>query len=224
MDHARIDAGTGGPEAGWVTVARAAAALTDSGDQIDASNVSRYLARFPEIPQRKVGKFRYVDLVQLRQHRGGNVLVSEKQASREMVPAAAPAVRRAPVEAFDDEEGDDSSNQVGSAVQQANLRLKNLQIRERELDIAEREGALIPDHEVLALVSGAMETFVSALEREEVAIATNHGRESGAIFRRGRKAAQAVTAAKILELAQKLMPDPVAARLAEAPRAGDVAA
>jgi hypothetical protein len=221
MDHARIDTQAGGPETGWVTVVKAAAALTDSNDQIDASNVSRYLARFPEIPQRKVGKFRYVDLVVLRQHRAGNVLVSEKQASREIAPPKVNAVRAAAIE---DDSDDDANNLVGSAVQQANLRLKNLQIRERELDIAEREGALIADVEVLALLSGTMEAFVAALEREEVSIATNHGREFASAFRKGRKNAQAVAAGKLLELAQKFLPDSLAGRVAEGPPAGEAAA
>lgn len=224
MDHARIDAQTGGPETGWVTVAKAAAALTDSKDRIDASNVSRYLARFPEIPQRKVGKFRYVDLVVLRQHRASNVLVSEKQAARELAPDKVNAVRSAPAPAVDEEEGDDANNLVGSAVQQANLRLKNLQIRERELDIAEREGALIADVEVLALLSGTMEAFVAALEREEVSIATSHGREYASAFRKGRKNAQAVAAGKLLELAQKFLPDSLAAQVACGPPVGEAAA
>lgn len=224
MDHARTETQAGGPETGWVTVVKAAAALTDSRDPIDASNVSRYLARFPEIPQRKVGKFRYVDLVALRQHRAGNVLVSEKQASREVAPVKVNAVRAAPIEPIDDEDGDDANNLVGSAVQQANLRLKNLQIRERELDIAEREGALIADVEVLALLSGTMEAFVAALEREEVSIATNHGREFASAFRKGRKNAQAVAAGKLLELAQKFLPDSLAGRVAEGPPAGEAAA
>lgn len=212
MDHARIDASDGGPQAGWVTVAKAAAALTDSNDPIDASNVSRYLARFPDIPQRREGKFRFVDLVSLKRHRQSNVLVGEKQAVREISPPAVAASRRPAAEVQEEE---DSDLQPGSAVQQANLRLKLLQIRERELDIAEREGALVPDHEVLALVSGTMETFVAALEREELTIIAAHGRDVGAAFRKARKAAQAAAGLKLVDLAQRSMPDPVAARLAD---------
>lgn len=212
MDRARIEAGSGSPPDGWVTVAKAAAALTDSGDTIDASNVSRYLSRFEEIPSEKRGKFRFVDLAALRRHRGTNILVGEKQAARAIEPTQANPVRPAPA---DDEDVDevDASRPV-SEVQRANLRLKQLQIRERELDLAEREGGLIPDHEVLALVTGTMETFVEALKREEADIALAHGRETAAIFRKACKAAQGAAARKLAELASRSMPEALAGQVA----------
>lgn len=214
MDRARNDAATASPPDGWVTVAKAAAALTDSGDPIDASNVSRYLARFPSIPQERRGKYRFVDLASLKQHRSTNVLVSEKQASRDLAPATvANAVRRV-ADDVDLEDDDDLRPGVPlTEVQKANLRLKQLKVREAELDIAEREGALIPDHEVLTLVTGVMQTMVEALEREEINIATSLGRDVAAAYRKSRKAAQAAASAQLLKLARKILPDQLAAKV-----------
>lgn len=215
-----MNARTAAPE-GWVTVAQAAKALSEAGDSITAPNVSRYLARFPEIAQRKAGKFRFVDMAALAAHRNTNVLVGEKRAARDLddVPAAKPAPALA-VELDDDDDEVAGPAAGGSALNEANVRLKHLVIRDRELDLAVKEGTLIPDVEVLTIVSGVLAAFVAELERQETGIATRHGREMAAEFRRVRKEAQGKAAAKLLELARANLPEDLAAKLAPAPPAG----
>jgi len=51
-----------------------------------------------------------------------------------------------------------------------------------------------------------MQTFVGALESEEVSMTQAHGREIGAAFRRARKAAQARASTRLTELAHKHLP------------------
>lgn len=199
---------------GWVTVAAAAEALSLAGDRITAPNVSRYLARFPKIPQEKAGKYRFVDLAALGAHRKTNVLVGEKQASRDIPELAAEPVRR-----VEEDEADEPRSPQNSALNEANVTLKNLRIREAELDLAEREGRLIKDSEVLALVSGTMEALIAELERQETVIAGAHGRDVAAACRRARKAAQASAAGKLAELARKHLPAHLAAAVTGAPTA-----
>ena len=207
------------PPEGWVTVAAAAEALSKSGDPIDPSNVSRYLARFPGLPQRKVGKYRYLDLGALAGHRQTNVLVGEKQAYREAPGAQLalqprPSARPTRIEQ-DDEDLDDDGPETGhqpSELNRANVDLKRLKIREAQLDLAEREGKLVPDTEVLTLVSGVMQTFISELERHETALAASHGREIAIAVRRARKAAQAAASARLVALARKHLPAHLAAQ------------
>lgn len=192
------------PPAGWVTTASAAQALTAGGDKIDASNVSRYLARFEAIPQMRSGKYRYVDLEGLKAHRAENVLVLEKRTARDLpeVPPPAEAVEdRAP------------RAREPSLMQDTALELKRLELRAAQMDMAEREGQLVAADEVLALMAGVLETFIGELERQETLIGNLHGREIAAAIRRSRKAAQGAAAAKLTELALKTMHPDLAAKL-----------
>lgn len=188
----------------WITVAAAAKALTASGDPITAPNVSRYLARFPDLPQRKEGKYRLVDLAALAAHRKTNVLVGEKRASRDLPAEPPPPPKQiAPAGAEDAEEEDEGGGASGdSALGRVNLRIKQIRMRNDEIDLAVKEGGLVPDVEVVAVVTGALEAFVAELERQETAIAAEHGRVIAAAFRRGRKTAQSRAATKLRELAR----------------------
>lgn len=181
------------PPEGWVTVAAASAALIEAGDRIDPSNVSRYLARFPEIGQEKNGKFRFVDPVALAAHRKTNVQVGDKRASREEIaPTPAPrSAKAAPIAADDDDEEDQAGVDAGSPLNQANLRLKSLQIRDKELDLAIKEGDLVPKGAVAGILSDALRVFVGELERQETMIAGRLGRDAARAFRDARKLAQA---------------------------------
>lgn len=174
---------------GFVTVAQAAAELTRRGDKIDASNVSRYLARNPDIASRKEGRCRYVDLAALILHRSGNTLSIGR---RDMVPEDA-----APTGLDDDGGGVPLTPGIASEIQQANLRLKQLQVRDKEREDALAEGDLVPAADVLAVINGVMQTFVTELERVEMSIATRHGRVVAADFRKARKDAQAAASAKL---------------------------
>ncbi|WBT06679.1 hypothetical protein PFY01_03085 [Brevundimonas vesicularis] len=173
-----------------MTVAQAAAELTRRGDKIDASNVSRYLARNPDIASRKEGRCRYVDLAALILHRSGNTLSIGR---RDMVPEDAVPT------GLDDDDGGGVplTPGIASEIQQANLRLKQLQVRDKEREDALAEGDLVPAADVLAVINGVMQTFVTELERVEMSIATRHGRVVAADFRKARKDAQAAASAKL---------------------------
>lgn len=195
------------PPHGWVSVADASAALTKAGDEIDPSNVSRYLKAHGEVASQKIGKYRYVDLVALKKHRDTNVMVTEKRGARGLAVEAAPTLAPLPIVKASlppDEpaEADDGSPTINSL----NAQLKQLQIRNQEIDLAEKEGKLVPAPEVLAVVAGVMETFVGELERGEVEIAQSLGREAGAAFRKHRKAAQLKASGKLIELAKNHLP------------------
>lgn len=213
------------PPQGWVTVADAAAALTKAGDEIDPSNVSRYLQAHPEVPSKKFGKYRYVDPVALKAHRDTNVMVTEKRGARGLsvaasAPQLSPVKAELPLVAAIE---DPTEVDQGSPLNAANLQLKQLQIRNQEIDLAEKEGKLVPATEVLALAAGVVETFVGELERGEVEIAQSMGREAGAAFRKHRKAAQLKASAKLIELAKNHLP-PALALAASTTESKDVAA
>lgn len=189
-----------------VRVAVAAERLTATGDRIDASNVSRYLARFRDIPQQRSGKYRFVDLVALMKHRRENVLVGEKRAARGVEPKSnapappPPKIVSSPVD-FDALTADPMT-----PIGQANLELRRIQIRNAQIDLDEREGRLVAATEVLAVVSTVMQAFVDALIRQEADVTQRLGRETGIEFRKMRKAAQAVASGRLTELAQKHLP------------------
>ncbi len=189
----------------WVTVADAAARLTEAGDKIDASNVSRYLARHADIPSRKDGKFRYIDLMALAAHRKVNVFVADKQTARGIEHAERPAALLALLQQ------PAAPDEADPTLAGINLALKKLDLRQkqREQDLA--DGKVVPDHEVLTLISTVLQTFVAALERQEATVAQQYGREVAARFRQSRKAAQADAARRMGELASKHLPSALAA-------------
>lgn len=206
----------------WVTIGRAAELLTQSGDPIDRSNVSRYLKRFPEIPSRKEGRCRYVDIAALFDHRNHNVMVAEKRGSRGVSStparqASAPARPRprvvmpepdllTPDVSADVGEESEPALSPGNPLQEANLTIKRLQIHTMELDQAERESKLVPSDDVLAIASGAMAAFVRALEHGETEVTQEFGREVGAAFRKTRKRAQSQAARELIAVAKKFLP------------------
>jgi len=181
---------------GWVTVAAAAAALTDAGDPIDPSNVSRYLARNPEVPQEKDGKFRYVDLVALKRHRNTSLYVADKRTAREpeAPPEPKPSSRAA--------QSETDYAPPGSALAAANLQLKQLDVRRREREEAVEEGRLIPAEEVQVLCAGMLEAYAAELARQEGKLATRWGREVAADVRKAHRAARAAACATMTEAAR----------------------
>ena len=194
---------------GFVTVAQAAAELTRRGDRIDASNVSRYLARNPEITSRKEGRCRHVDLAALILHRSGNL----QSASRRDTMA--------PVEIdmeLEDEGGIGLPVGIASEIQQANLRIKQLEVRRREREDALEVGDLVPAEQVLTVINTVMATFVSELERAEVGIAALHGRAVSADFRKARKEAQRAASVKLALVAKAEMHATVAEQVMDQPQ------
>lgn len=183
----------------WVTVADAARQLTATGDEIDASNVSRYLKRFRDIPQKREGKFRYVDLTALVAHRAVNVRVSDKQAARSItVPPPSPR-EGAPDSGG---EGDTGTPRLGAI----NLALKELELSKRQREEALAAGTVIHASEVLELISATLRALVGGMETGEATIAQRYGREIAAEFRRLRKSAQGSASSRLGELARKHLP------------------
>lgn len=184
----------------WVTVAEAARLLTAAGDKIDASNVSRYLKRFRDIPQKREGKYRYADLTALIEHRSTNVQVADKQASRSLQPASAPTAEPdAP--AAETSDGPDEGS-LGAL----NLALKQLEFRKRKREEDLADGTVVQASEVLQLISGTVHALISGLETGEAAIAQRFGREIAADFRKNRKTAMASASTHLGDLARKHLP------------------
>lgn len=191
-------------QGGWVSVADAARALTATGDPIDASNVSKYLLRNPTIPQERRGKYRYVDLAELIMHRGGN---AQSVARRDDIAPVEPAADL-------DADGSPLPPGIASEIQQANLRLKQLQVRDKEREDALAVGDLVPAEDVLAVINGVMQTFVTELERVEMSIASRHGRVVAADFRKARKDAQTAAAGKLRTAAAKQLHPSLSGKIA----------
>ena len=104
---------------------------------------------------------------------------------------------------------------VASEIQQANLRIKQLQVRRAEREDALEVGDLVPAEQVLTVINTVMAIFVSELERAEVGIATLHGRPVAADFRKARKAAQSAAAAKLVMASKAEMHATVAEQVME---------
>lgn len=206
---------------GWVTVAAAAAALTKAGDPIDASNVSRYLARHPDVPSEKQGKFRYVDLAALSAHRNTSVFVDEKRHARDLVDDVNPRTPFA-VAGQDDEDADGAAPR-GSALQAANLEIKQLELRKRRRDEQVDEGRLVPVEELQAVVAAALSAFAAELSRQETLLTTRLGREVGIEIRKAHREARAAASKRLIEAATEQLHAHAAASLSEATGA-DVAA
>lgn len=193
------------PREGWVTVAAAAAALTEAGDPIDASNVSRYLARNRDVPSEKQGKYRLVDLEKLKAHRRTSVYVADKREARELEPMR-PAF--APSATADDD--DEPVGRPNSALAAGKLELQQLDLRKRRREEAVEEGRLVPVEELQTVVAAMMGAFVGELARQEQHLVAKFGREVGAEVRKAHKAARTAAAASLVDAAQKVLhPDAV---------------
>lgn len=201
--NARVSA----PPSGYVKVADAAAELTRRGDAITPSNVSRYLDRNPDISSEKHGRCRFVDLATLILHRSGNIGSHAKQAS------SLPAEVLPPVTA-DDTDNTGTGPTISRAIQEANLRLKELQVRDAEREEQLAIGELVPAAEVLSVVTQTAQVLLSEFERAEVSIASRHGRAIATDFRKVRKDAQAKAAERLAQLAQAQLHPKVATDLA----------
>lgn len=206
------------PHPGWVTVAAAADALTEAGDPIDASNVSRYLARNPDVPSEKHGKFRWVDLAALKAHRSTSVYVADKREARDVPPARTPFAPPAAPDA-DDEPTERSS----SALSQTKLAIQQIELRKRQREEEVEAGRLVPIEDLQVVVSAALGAFVAELSRQEQVLVAKIGREATAEVRKAHRAARAAAATRLIEAAQAQLHPAAVAQLDPAP-AGDAQA
>lgn len=188
------------PREGWVTVAAAAQALTEAGDPIDASNVSRYLARNDDVPSEKHGKFRWVDLEALKAHRSTSVYVADKREARDQEP-----VRTAVAPSRVVEEDDEPVGRPSSALAATKLEIQQIELRRKRREEQVEAGELVPIGDLQTVVSGMMGAFVGELARQEQHLAAKFGREVGAEVRKAHKAARTAAAARLVEAAQKIL-------------------
>lgn len=191
------------PREGWVTVADAAKALTAAGDPIDASNVSRYLARNTDIPTEKNGKFRWVDLAALKAHRNTSVFVADKRETRDPELLSAPALEPPSFAGRDDE--DEAPTRANSELARTKLEIQQLELRKRQREEALEQGELVPISDLQTVVSGMMGAFIGELARQEQHLAAKFGREVGAEVRKAHKAARAAAADRLVRAAQEVL-------------------
>lgn len=190
-----------------VSIAKAAQLLSAAGDQIDPSNVSRYLARHPDIRTEKRGREKLVDIIALAGHRQTNVFVADKQTDRGLFPEAKPALPVASTPSVTPVTAEDVGEPAApDALKDINLELRKIELarKRREEDLA--AGRVIADKEVLTLISTVIGTVNASLERQEPGVAQQFGREVATVIRRMRKAAMADAAGRLAELAQRHLP------------------
>lgn len=111
----------------WLSQSECARRLNDLGDPVTQQVLSRYLERYPEIPQRTGGPKRatLVDFEALREHRLQNVRVQEERAASS-APGAAPATPPR----------DDAAD--------LRLRERRAAAEKAEFDLAKARGELLP--------------------------------------------------------------------------------
>lgn len=79
----------------WISITEAAQRLTDAGDPVDRSTLSRYLKQHAEaLPLRRAGKSNLVDFLALVAHRGENIRLRQPPAAPASATPAAPTPRR----------------------------------------------------------------------------------------------------------------------------------
>lgn len=135
----------------WVSITEAADRLTAAGDAVERSTLSRYLAQHAEALEVRVeGKSKLVEFGALRQHRAENVRL--RQAPR---PTTGPAGGQGPAgpRRFAGTQSDGAARKVTAEAEM------------RELDLAERRGALTPTAEVDKAGRDAVALMQSAFER-----------------------------------------------------------
>lgn len=203
---------------GWVNVAAAAAELTRAGDTIDASNVSRYLARNPDIPQEKDGKFRFVDLAALKAHRSTSVYVADKREQRDLEPMRTPVASARPVD-----EDDDTPAPANSAMAQTKLEIQQLELRKRQREEAIEHGRVVPSEDLQTVVVAMMAAFTAELARQETALTAKFGAQVGSAIRLAHREARTKAAARLKAAAQEVL-HPAAAAEIDGPEPAEAAA
>ena len=152
----------------WISITEAAARLTQAGDKIDRSSLSRYLKQHSEaLPLKADGKSNLVDFVALIAHRSENVRLKTPVASLPCMgtgPASAPHMMPSRFK------GTQSDGAARKAQAEAEL---------KEMDLAERRGELTIVAEVdqggrdaIALMQSA---FERAIETEAAAVSLKYG-------------------------------------------------
>lgn len=148
----------------WISITEAAARLTEAGDPVDRSTLSRYLKQHGEaLPLRAAGKSNLVDFAALLAHRGENIRI------RSMPSEVRPAIGRAsaPATRFTGSQSDGAARKLQAEAEM------------REMDLAERRGQLVPAIEVdragRAAIALMQSAFEQALETEAANASLKYG-------------------------------------------------
>lgn len=140
--------GADGAAEEWISITDAALRLSEVGDHVDRSTLSRYVKQHAEaLPTKHEGKANLVEFGALRQHRSENIRL-RPLPSRELPPAR----------------GKPSGRFAGSQ-SDGMARKANADAEMREMDLALRRGELTPTSEVDRAGRDAIALMQSAFER-----------------------------------------------------------
>lgn len=149
----------------WISITEAAARLTEAGDKVDRSSLSRYLKQHAEaLPLKPDGKSNLLDFVALIAHRAENIRIR-------------PASRASPTAS----KGQQKGSQFAGTQADGAARKAQADAELREMDLAERRRELTPVAEVdqggrdaVAMMQNA---FERAIENEAQALSLKYGWE-----------------------------------------------
>lgn len=152
----------------WISITDAAARLTEAGDPVDRSTLSRYLTQYSEaLPTRREGRSNLVEFGALEAHRSDNI-----RLKRPVPPANRPPSPRGHIRQPGRFAGTQSDGLARKVQADAEM---------REMDLAERRGELTPTAEVdqagrdaVALMQAA---FDRAVETEAATLSVRYGWE-----------------------------------------------
>ncbi|WFN88008.1 glycoside hydrolase family 19 protein [Agrobacterium pusense] len=138
----------------WISITEAAARLTQSGDKVDRSTLSRYLKQHAEaLPLREDGRSNKVDYIALVEHRSGNIRIRSAPAGTLFSSVASPAPSSGGVHNRNKTQADGNARK---ALADAEL---------KEMDLAKRRGELTIVDEVDQAGRDAVALMQSAFER-----------------------------------------------------------
>ncbi|WP_236762666.1 hypothetical protein [Agrobacterium tumefaciens] len=138
----------------WISITEAAARLTQSGDKVDRSTLSRYLKQHAEaLPLREDGKSNKVAYIALVEHRSGNIRIRSAPAGTLFSNVANPAPSSGNVHNRNKTQADGNARK---ALADAEL---------KEMDLAKRRGELTTVDEVDQAGRDAVALMQSAFER-----------------------------------------------------------
>lgn len=140
-------------EEDWISITEAAARLTQFGDKIDRSTLSRYLKQHAEaLPLLEDGKSKKIDYVALVEHRGENIRIR----SSPMKLFGATTTPAAPSSTGVSRDKTQANGNARKALADAEI---------REMDLAKRRGELTVVSEVDQAGRDAVALMQSAFER-----------------------------------------------------------
>lgn len=152
----------------WISITEAAARLTNAGDPVDRSTLSRYLTQYSEaLPTRREGRSNLVEFGTLEAHRADNIRLRRPTPVTKAAGAQRGHIRQ--------------PSRIAGSQSDGLARKVNAEAEIKEMDLAERRGNLTPTSEVdqagrdaIALMLAA---FDRAVETEAATLSVRYGWE-----------------------------------------------